>query len=225
MEQEHNLVLAKTNLPATVKKALKDLLTSPKAYYRGLQKSSIKSILTDTPELPISELATIKYGDINAAQAIVAIAISEVVQFFNVGKTMNDIQVAITSDLIIDRFYYFKLEEIKYCFHRAMCSGKVYDRLDGNIIIGWLNDYDAERDEFCSLNIINENKAHKADDKSSISCPYDEFWDNQHKLAEAGEEAIERVKFHEDLIKKMREKKSFVSQPFIVRQIQKEENK
>ena len=205
---------------------MKDLLTSPKAYYRGLQKSSIKSILTDTPELPISELATIKYGDINAAQAIVAIAISEVVQFFNVGKTMNDIQVAITSDLIIDRFYYFKLEEIKYCFHRAMCSGKVYDRLDGNIIIGWLNDYDAERDEFCSLNIINENKDHKANDKSSISCSYDEFWDNQHKLAEAGdEEAIERVKFHEDLIKKMREKKSFVSQPFIVRQIQKEENK
>ena len=86
-----------------------------------------------------------------------------------------------------------------------MCSGKVYDRLDGNIIIGWLNDYDAERDEFCSLNIINENKDHKANDKSSISCPYDEFWDNQHKLAEAGdEEAIERVKFHEDLIKKMR---------------------
>ena len=186
-----------------------------------MQKSSIKNVLTDTPELPISELSTIKYGDINAAQAIVAIAISEVVQFFNVGKTMNDIQVAITSDLIIDRFYY-----LKYCFHRAMCSGKVYDRLDGNIIIGWLNEYDAERDEFCSLNIINENKSHKAEDNSSISCPYDEFWDNQHKLAEAGdEEAIERVKFHEDLIRKMREKKSFVSQPFIVRQIEKEENK
>lgn len=204
---------------------MKDLLNSPKAYYKGLRRCSIKNALTDTPELPISEIATIKYGDINAAQAIVAIAISEVVQFFNVGKTMNDVQVAITSDLIIDRFYYLKLEEIKYCFHRAMCSGKVYDRLDGNIIIGWLNEYDAERDEFCSLNVINENKAHKDDDKSSISCPYDEYWDNQRKLAEAGdEESIERVRFHEALIKKMREKKSFVSQPFIVRQIDKEEN-
>lgn len=179
----------------------------------------------DTPELPISQLATIKHGDINAAQAIISIAISEVVKFFNVGKIMNAAQVAITAELIIDRFYYLKLEEIKYCFHRAMCSSKVYDRLDGNIIIGWLNEYDAERDEFCSLNVISENKAHKADDKSSISCPYDAYWDNQQRLAESGdEEAIERVKFHEDLIKKMREKKPFVSQPFIVRQIEKENN-
>lgn len=191
-----------------------------------MRKSSIKSALTDTPELPISQLATIRYGDVNAAQAIIAIAVSEVVQFFNVGKTMNDKQVAITSDLIIDRFYYLKLEEIKYCFHRAMCSGKVYDRMDGNILIGWLNEYDAERDEFCSLNIINENKVHKAEDKSTISCPYDEFWESQRELAEAGDkEAIERVKFHEELIQKMKEKKSFVSQPFIVRQIEKEKNK
>ena len=180
----------------------------------------------DTPELPISQLATIKHGDINAAQAIISIAISEVVQFFNVGKIMNDVQVAITAELIIDRFYYLKLEEIKYCFQRAMCSGKVYDRLDGNIIIGWLNEYDSERNEFCSLNTINESKAHKDDDKSSISCPYDEFWESQQKLAEAGDkEAIERVKFHEDFIRKMREKKSFISKPFIVRQIEKEENK
>lgn len=191
-----------------------------------MRKSSIKSALTDTPELPISQLATIRYGDVNAAQAIIAIAVSEVVQFFNVGKTMNDKQVAITSDLIIDRFYYLKLEEIKYCFHRAMCSGKVYDRLDGNILIGWLNEYDAERDEFCSLNIINENKVHKAEDKSTNTCPYDEFWESQRELAEAGDkEAIERVKFHEELIQKMKEKKSFVSQPFIVRQIEIEKNK
>ena len=44
---------------------------------------------------------------------------------------------------IIDRFYYLKLEEIKLCFRNAMASGKIYDRLDGNIILGWLNEYDA----------------------------------------------------------------------------------
>ena len=47
------------------------------------------------------------------ARAILVIAINELVSFFNVGKTMNDVQVALTADLIIDRFYYLKLEEIK----------------------------------------------------------------------------------------------------------------
>ena len=57
------------------------------------------------------------------------------------------VQIALTVDLIIERFWYFKLEEIKYCLRRAMMHEKVYDRLDGNIIIGWLTAYDAERTE------------------------------------------------------------------------------
>ena len=68
---------------------------------------------------------------------------------------MNDVQVALTADLIIDRFYYLKLEEIKLCFRNAMASGKIYDRLDGNIILGWLNEYDAQRDVNCFLTLFN----------------------------------------------------------------------
>lgn len=60
---------------------------------------------------------------------------------------MNTAQIAITVDLIIENFWYFKLEEIKYCFHRAMMRERIYDRLDGNIIIGWLREYDTERTE------------------------------------------------------------------------------
>ena len=81
------------------------------------------------------------------ARALLSIAVCEVCDFFNVGKNMNDVQVAMTVDLIIERFWYFKLEEIKYCLHKAMMHEKVYDRLDGNIIIGWLSAYDAERTE------------------------------------------------------------------------------
>lgn len=42
------------------------------------------------------------------------------------------------------------------CFRNAMASGKIYDRLDGNIILGWLNEYDAQRDEIVSSLSINE---------------------------------------------------------------------
>ena len=80
-------------------------------------------------------------------RALLTIAVGEVCSFFNVGKNMNAAQIALTVDLIIDRFWDFKLEEIKYCFRRAMMREKLFDRLDGNIIIGWLREYDAERTE------------------------------------------------------------------------------
>lgn len=79
------------------------------------------------------------------ARALLSIAVCEVCDFFNVGKNMNNTQIALTVDLIIERFWYFKLEEIKYCFRRAMMREKLFDRLDGNIIISWLREYDAER--------------------------------------------------------------------------------
>lgn len=81
------------------------------------------------------------------ARALLSIAICEVCDFFNVGKNMNDVQIAMTADMIIERFWHLKLEEIKYCFRRAMANERLFDRLDGNIIIGWLREYDAERTE------------------------------------------------------------------------------
>lgn len=81
------------------------------------------------------------------ARALISLAICEVCDFFNVGKNMNDFQVAMTAELIIERFWYLRVEEVKYCFHRAMRTQKVYDRLDGNIILGWLEEYDNERTE------------------------------------------------------------------------------
>lgn len=81
------------------------------------------------------------------ARALLYIAICEVCDFFNVGKNMNDTQIAVTVDLILESFWHLRLEEIKFCFRRAMKREKLFDRLDGNIIIGWLRDYDAERTE------------------------------------------------------------------------------
>lgn len=84
---------------------------------------------------------------LNDARALLSIAVCEVCDFFNVGKNMNDAQIAVTVDLIIGTYWYLKLKEIKYCFRRAMARERVYDRLDGNILLGWLADYDAERTE------------------------------------------------------------------------------
>lgn len=96
----------------------------------------------------------------NDARALLYIAICDVCDFFNVGKTMTDTQVAFTIDLIIERYWYLKLEEIKYCFRRAMGAERLFDRLDGNIILGWLQAYDNERTEAAAL--LSHNEAMEA---------------------------------------------------------------
>ena len=56
---------------------------------------------------------------------------------------MNDIQMAQTADLIFDEFYYLNIEDFKLCFNMAKSGkfGKVYDRIDGQVIMDWLSTY------------------------------------------------------------------------------------
>ena len=67
--------------------------------------------------------------------------------YFNVGKTLNDVQVATISNLIVEEYSYFMPDDFKLCFNRAKKGkyGKVYDRIDGQVIFDWLNAYSKER--------------------------------------------------------------------------------
>jgi hypothetical protein len=112
----------------------------------------------NAPELSIIDIKN--ELDVIGVRAILSILISDVVEFFNVGKTMNDRQIAITCDLIIEEYPYMKIEDLKLCFKNAMKLkyGKLYDRIDGSIIIGWLNEYEKERAECASIQSDNEIK-------------------------------------------------------------------
>lgn len=126
------------------RKAVTDFDVSLQRLYQGLQTSSISSMVAEqTPTIGKIKNAASETD----ARALLSLAICEVCDFFNVSKNMTDIQVAMTADLIIEAFWYLKLVEIKYCFRRAMRREKLYDRLDGSIILGWLAAYDSERIE------------------------------------------------------------------------------
>lgn len=113
--------------------------------YRSLPTSCSVSTMV---QAKTPTIANIKNNvSLDDARALLSIAVCEVCDFFNVGKNMNDMQIAMTVDLIIERFWHLKLEELKYCLRRAMMREKLFDRLDGNIIIGWLTEYDNERTE------------------------------------------------------------------------------
>lgn len=80
-------------------------------------------------------------------QASIVLIVNDVLKFFNVGKTMNDIQMAQTVDLIIEKFPLYKLDDISLCFREAKSGlyGPVYDRIDGQVIMNWLYLYDANK--------------------------------------------------------------------------------
>lgn len=124
------------------------------------------------------------------ARALLYIAVCEVCDFFNVGKNMNDTQVAMTVDLIIEQFWHLKLTEIKYCFRRAMMREKLFDRLDGNIILGWLREYDTERTEE-AIRISEQEETQQRNNilPSPGAMSYREWLDNLEERALTDQEA------------------------------------
>lgn len=128
-------------------------------------------------------------------RAIVVLAVSEVVLFFNVGKNMSASQIALTTDLILEQYWYLTVEEIKACFRRAMRSAKVYDRLDGNIILGWLRDYDCERDEIMvQINIDEKNRLENLQpDPSAGGVGYADYVVGVKERAESGDEEAQQL--------------------------------
>ena len=58
-------------------------------------------------------------GDV-VTKGAVAKLIMSVVAFLNVGKNMNAEQVAMTADMILSKFYYLKLADLRLCFQNGM---------------------------------------------------------------------------------------------------------
>lgn len=79
-------------------------------------------------------------------KALLTILISQTLDFFSIGKTMSDTQVAMTIDMILEDYSTYKPDYFILCFKRARKGqyGIAFDRIDGQIIFEWLAKFDAE---------------------------------------------------------------------------------
>lgn len=128
----------------------------PKKLYDQLEVSTIEeAIKSKSPALSILR----RELGIESAKLIVFIWVADLVQFFNVGKTMNEHQVGETVNLIFKRFFFLKPEDIKLCFDNAKSGnyGKLFDRFDGMIILDCLSDYVSKRIESFEQKSDNEH--------------------------------------------------------------------
>lgn len=110
-------------------------------------------------------------------------------KFYNVSRGLDQSQMIIITDLIIKTYSFFDIKEIRYCFNEQMSTtryGKVYERLDGSMIMEWLNQYYNERMDAASQMSIDE---FKEVDTSSI----DEYKDYKEYLAKLREKHIKEA--------------------------------
>lgn len=137
-----------SNLPAEVSTEIRQLLTLRERYMETLP---IEKAEDARPKNALM-LSHIKRSlDRKDQIMILSMMISEVNDFFNVRGNMSTKQIKLTAQLILDNpnFYDLTLGNIKACFHQRMMSEKIYDRLDGNIIIGWLREFKSEMADHC----------------------------------------------------------------------------
>lgn len=93
-------------------------------------------------------------------KALLTILIADTVGFLNVGKTMTDVQIGQTIDLILEDYSVYKIDYFILCFKRAKKGlyGKQYDRVDGQVIFNWLSLFDLEYQNEIEESRINEKK-------------------------------------------------------------------
>lgn len=72
--------------------------------------------------------------------AFLVFILCDLVEFFNVGKSMNATQIKQTARLIYEEYPYMRIHDFRVCFTNSKKGlyGKVYDRIDGAIIMEWL---------------------------------------------------------------------------------------
>lgn len=120
-------------------------------------------------------LAKIKLASPESAKLILEALISEVVLFFNVGKTMSEHQIKATADLMLSDMQAknMKPEDYRVMFDNAKRGmyGKQYDRLDGQVIFEWINTYWDERSSLIEqMHIDQHNKTMSQQfDKSEVN--------------------------------------------------------
>lgn len=187
------------------RKAARDYAPSLLKLWQAVKPSSIYTMIkSDSPNL-----ATIKNkASLAEAQALISLAICEVCEFYNVKQSMNDMQIAMTADVILERFWYLKLEEIKKCFRDAIVNEKVYERLDGSVFLGWLAKYDTERTNIAADISENEDKAQTNNDATLLigdgqpRGTYSEYKQRVLQRVEQGDEKakeeLEQINIFED---------------------------
>lgn len=125
----------------------------------------------NSPSLSLAKIRK-EQGEI-ILDAALDILVADLIESFNIGKTMNELQLRFTIEAIKSDYYYLKLDEFKFIFSQAKKGryGTMYDRIDCAVICEWIEKYMAERDAMLiqkNIEIANERGRYSPDEWTEV---------------------------------------------------------
>lgn len=96
-----------------------------------------------------ASIRQLQLQDENKLVESITLLILDMHDAFNVGKGLDAAKIQHLAYTIIERLGGLSLDDVALCFHKAKCGdyGQVFDRLDLNVVNGWLNAYVRARKE------------------------------------------------------------------------------
>lgn len=129
-------------------------------------------------------------GDV-MVKALLVHAITDLNKFLNFQNIMTTQQITETAIMILSDFNYLKIEDVRVCFNNGKKGhyGQLYARIDGQIIMLWLQQYSTDKtNEYLRIKDFNEKQAlNKKIDPSEVNK------EGQLKVAQAMREALKAV--------------------------------
>lgn len=138
----------------------------------------------------------------NNALSLLSLMIKELQQWFNVKNNISNEQITIIAEVVLEdkTLYDLTLGNIKACFRKQMAEAKLYDRLDGNIIIQWLKDF---KRDLVEQTVADNDKLCEASKQPNRNCTFDAWLAKTKEKAEQGDEnAIQRIKDYAEFLER-----------------------
>ncbi len=87
------------------------------------------------------QLSGLRKADEESLINAMCILLTGLAKSVNVGKNLDTLQTYETATLLIEKYWYLRLEEFVYVFKRAKLGkyGQLFDRLDVTVISGWVD--------------------------------------------------------------------------------------
>ena len=125
------------------------VVSKPKEFFLSVRKMNIDSLMKlDRDSYPPSMTRLKKEGEQKVQDAIVIMLI-DVVKFFNVVRPPDEEQLYMIAEMLMDEYTHLSLLDLGICMKMGKVGrfGKIYDRIDGGIILDWCCQYDIIRTE------------------------------------------------------------------------------
>lgn len=130
-----------------------------------------------------------------ATIAIIVMAFTHAARLVNLDKNLTNEQIGEAANDILESYGHMKVEEIKYLLKRALRTQNVYGRLDYNVLMNWVGQYDAERtEEAIRISEQTELQELNAPDPQSEVMGYDEYVANLRIRAKTDDDAAAILK-------------------------------